>query len=271
MDTTKVRSPAVAGTFYPSQPVHLRQTVRQFLESAVYLHVPPPKAIIVPHAGYLYSGPVAGTAYRHWLSDGQQIERLVLIGPAHWVPVFGIAATSFTAFATPLGEMVVDLEAVEKIRPFPYIHISNPAHIPEHCLEVQLPFLQEICPQARIVPLLVGDATPQQVAEILSVFWSDSHTRFIVSSDLSHYHTYETARRLDMATAMAIQRQRPNAIGPEQACGRLAIQGLLYLTEQSGMVVHIADLRNSGDTAGSKDQVVGYGAFLFTNPTKVDG
>jgi AmmeMemoRadiSam system protein B len=232
--------------------------------------VPPataPKALIAPHAGYLYSGQTAAASFGT-LRDARAIERVVVIGPAHYVPFRGIAAPAAAAFATPLGSVPVDQEAIGGIENLPFVVRDDRPHAPEHALEVELPFLQVLLPSFRIVPLLVGDAEPQAVAAVLRRLWGGAETLMVVSSDLSHYHDYETARRLDSATAALIERGEWAEIGPERACGCLAVAGLLKEMRERGGHGRRLALCNSGDTAGPRDRVVGYGAWVFTSPVQ---
>jgi MEMO1 family protein len=258
-----IRPPAVAGRFYPDDPEQLQQMVNGFLETAVSTTTTTAKAIIAPHAGYPYSGPIAGSAYRALLGDKRPIRRAVLIGPAHTMAIEGLATVSTTAWATPLGLVAVDREGVKAIRPLPQVQILDAAHVQEHGLEVQLPFLQTIYPELAIVPLVVGQATGREVAELLARLGSDPQTIIVISSDLSHYHGYETARQLDRETAEAIVTRQPEKIQSGSACGWIPIRGLLHWVREMGLQAITADLRNSGDTAGDKRRVVGYGAFLF--------
>jgi len=263
---TNVRQPAVAGQFYPADPRRLRTTVEDFLRKAqVNSDMPPaaalPRAIIAPHAGYPYSGPVAASVYAQ-LSVGRDVIRhVILLGPAHRVPVRGLAASSADAFATPLGEVPVDREAVERLLDLPQVILFDQAHAPEHSLEVHLPFLQITLDDFQLVPLVVGEAAPAAVAEVLEVFAGDDGALVVVSSDLSHFLDYESARRLDRQTSDAIEALQPLDAG--QACGRHAINGLLQLARRCRWHARTLDLRNSGDTAGPRDQVVGYGAYRF--------
>jgi AmmeMemoRadiSam system protein B len=258
---SKVRRPAVAGQFYPAEAPRLRRLVEQYLEEASE-NGKLPRAIIAPHAGYIYSGPIAASAYVRLRAGRNAIRRVVLLGPAHRVPVRGLAASSADAFATPLGEVPLDREAIDRILELPQVHVQDDAHAPEHGLEVHLPFLQTVLADFRLVPLVVGEAAPAAVAEVLAQFAGDPHTLIVVSSDLSHYQDYDNARRLDQEASMAIEHLRPLAAG--QACGRHAINGLLHLARERGWQAHTVDLRNSGDTAGPRHQVVGYGAYLFS-------
>jgi AmmeMemoRadiSam system protein B len=262
--TNKIRQPAVAGMFYPAEARRLQQMVKGFLETAVSTPNPIlPKALIAPHAGYIYSGPIAGSAYKPLVDDSRLIRRVVLVGPAHTVAIRGLAAVSVDAFATPLGAVKVDGEGVERIQALPQVQINDAAHAQEHGLEVHLPFLQALYQDFAIVPLVVGQVNGVEVAEVLATLWGGVETLIVISSDLSHYYDYETARKLDGATAESIATFQPEKLGPESACGRLPIQGLLLRALAEQLQAHTVDLRNSGDTAGSKDRVVGYGAFLF--------
>jgi AmmeMemoRadiSam system protein B len=257
-----VRQPVVAGAFYPANPAVLRADVADYLEC----DVPPgdvPRAVIAPHAGYVYSGPIAGSAYRRLVGAREAINRVLLLGPSHRVAFRGIAATGMDAFATPLGDVPVDQQANEIVLALPFVHVREAAHAQEHGLEVHLPFLMAVLDSFSIVPLVVGDASPDDVAAVIKALWSDT-TLVVVSSDLSHYHDYLTARRMDAATSEAIRTLHPEAIGHDAACGRIAVNGLLTFARRHGLQAEVLDLRNSGDTVGSRDQVVGYGAYVFT-------
>ncbi len=247
-----VRAAEVAGLFYPADPAELRAAVRGYLGEG---RGPAPKALIVPHAGYVYSGPVAGSGYRRW--EGARGDRVVLLGPAHRYPLSGLAAHGADWFATPLGRVAVDREATARV---PRV---DAAHRGEHSLEVHIPFLQVLFGDFRLVPLVVGDATPEEVADALDLVWGGPETLVVISSDLSHYHDYETAKRLDRRTADAIEGLRPAEIGPDAACGCRAIGGMLEAARRRGMCASTLDLRNSGDTRGPRSEVVGYGAFSF--------
>ncbi len=260
---TSVRYPAVAGMFYPDDPVELDEMIRAFLAEAKKEKSPVPKAIIAPHAGYIYSGPVAASAYRQLLPARDMIKRVVLLGPAHRVPFRGLAVPSADFFITPLGTVAVDKEAIAKIADLPFVHLSDTPHQPEHSLEVHLPFLQEVLEDFKVVPIVVGNATPEQVAQVLERLWNGAETLIVVSSDLSHYYDYQTAKKLDSATSKAIESLDPTALTYESACGRIPVAGLLLTARKHGLQAKTIDLRNSGDTAGSKDQVVGYGAYVF--------
>jgi AmmeMemoRadiSam system protein B len=222
-----------------------------------------PKAVIAPHAGYVYSGPVAGRAFAALNEGAPRIRRAVVIGPAHFVPFRGVAVPSADAFRTPLGDVPVDRDALETILDLPQARTADRPHEPEHALEVELPFLQAVLEDFALVPVLVGEAAPAAVAEVLSWLWGGRETLIVVSSDLSHYHDYDTARRLDAGTAGKIEALDESGLGPYAACGHLPIAGLLIEARRREMQVQRLDLRNSGDTAGQKDKVVGYGAWAF--------
>ena len=264
---TSVRQPAVADMFYPGSPGELRAMVRQFLDASVaggdVLEENAPKALIVPHAGYVYSGPVAATAYARLRPWKARYRRVVLLGPAHRVPLRGLALPSETAFASPLGPVPVDEEAGEVLQRLPQVRVDSMAHAMEHSLEVHLPFLQEVLegPFA-ITPLVVGEASPAEVAGVLDLLWGGEETLIVVSSDLSHYHDYDTARELDQATSRAIEALQSEALRPDRACGCVPIQGLLQAARSRSLRVVNVDLRNSGDTAGGGQKVVGYGAYI---------
>lgn len=259
-----IRPPACAGRFYPADPARLREEVKDYLTAAKVSPGPAPKAIIAPHAGYIYSGPVAGSAYACLQAGHNVIKRVVLLGPTHYSDFAGLAASQADAFATPLGLVPLDKETMARCRALPQILFLDEAHRPEHSLEVHLPFLQTILESFTLVPLLVGDATDGQISQVLETLWGGSETCIVVSSDLSHYHDYRTARQLDDATSHAIAALRFELLDSGQACGCRPIRGLLHRARQLGLRGRTVDLRNSGDTAGSRDRVVGYGAYVFT-------
>jgi MEMO1 family protein len=258
----KIRPAAVAGQFYPGDRQTLRTSVSRLLAAAPTSAKPAPKALIAPHAGYIYSGQVAADAFSA-LAGAQAVTRVVLIGPAHYVPVRGIAVPTADAFETPLGRVPIDREAPSVLADLPFVVTADAPHAPEHALEVELPFLQTLLGSFAVVPLLVGDAVPQQAAEVLRRLWGGPETLLVISSDLSHYHDYATARRLDAATATAIEHGDWESVGPDQACGFLAVAGLLVEAHARGLAAQRLALCNSGDTAGSRDRVVGYGAWMF--------
>lgn len=257
-----IRQPAVAGMFYPAKRDELERMLREYVGEPDAGQAAP-KAIIAPHAGYIYSGPIAGSAYTRLIPARSTICRVVLLGPSHRVYVAGLAAPESDGFATPLGVVPVDQDTITKLDDAPQLVRSDEAHALEHSLEVHLPFLQHVLDDFSIVPLVVGDAHAEEVAEIIEQLWGGPETLFVVSSDLSHYHPYKTARRMDETTSKAIESLQPEAIGPDQACGRIPIQGLLLVAQQKGLTAQILDLRSSGDTAGPRDQVVGYGAYAI--------
>ncbi len=259
---TTVRTPAVAGMFYPNNPQKLHDQLQDFLDQ-VEAAGTVPKAIIVPHAGYIYSGPVAASAYARLRAAKDIIQRVILLGPSHRVDFRGIAVSGMDAFATPLGNIPVDQEAIATICELPYVGFLEQAHVQEHSLEVHLPFLQEVLGAFKLVPLVVGEATPEQVGTVLETLWGGPETLIVISSDLSHYHDYQTAKRLDTATSRAIESLHFEDIDHEAACGRNPVSGLLWVARRKGLHGETIDLRNSGDTAGSHDRVVGYGAYVF--------
>ncbi len=271
------RPPAVAGAFYPDREASLRSEVEGLLEAAAVEGRDSDggggpgqgvdgnlKAVIVPHAGYVYSGPVAASAYWRLASLRGSIRRVLLLGPAHRYGFQGLAACSASAFQTPLGMVPVDREGVRKALELDQVLLLDVAHEGEHSLEVHLPFLQVVLGDFSLVPLVVGDASLEDVAEVLKVLWGGAETLVIVSSDLSHFLPYPQANERDAATARAVQELRPEEIRHDQACGMTPMGGLLLRAREEGLSVECVDLRNSGDTAGPRNQVVGYGSFLFS-------
>lgn len=251
----------MAGLFYPAHPRELADTVHACLRSARGAGGPAPRALIAPHAGYPYSGPVAGSAYARLAPLRGRVRRVVLVGPSHHVAFRGLAVPSDDAFATPLGDVPVDRDAVARLLRLPQVSERDDAHDREHSLEVQLPFLQEVLGRFSLVPLAAGDATPDEVADALELLFDEPGTLVVVSSDLSHYLDYGAAQRLDRETSRAIERLEPDALGRKSACGRTAVAGLLVLARRRGLAARTLDLRSSGDTAGPRDRVVGYGAY----------
>ena len=252
--TGTIRRAAVAGVFYPSDGEGLRRTVESLLTEAPQGDGPPPKALVVPHAGYVYSGSVAATAYARLRNAGDRIERVVLLGPAHYHPLQGLATHSADAFETPLG--CVPVEHTRAVR------VLDAAHQREHSLETQLPFLQVALGAFHLVPIVVGEAAAEEVGAVTDALWGGEETLVVVSTDLSHYHDARTARKLDRATADDIVALRAEALGSDSACGRHALAGLLVTLRNRGLRLECIDLRNSADTAGDPDRVVGYGAFV---------
>ena len=259
-----IRPAAVAGAFYPGNSATLAAEVSAYLADAERDHVGgrPPKALIAPHAGYVYSGPVAACAYARLKPLRGRITRVVLAGPAHRVFVRGVAVPAAGAFASPLGTVALDRSAIERIQTLAFVEVSDIAHAFEHSLEVHLPFLQSLLGEFALVPLVVGDATPAEMAQILELLWGGEESLIVVSSDLSHYLPYDAARRKDRATAESILRLDAR-LDPGQACGAAPINGLLEIARRRGLEPELVDLRNSGDTAGGRDRVVGYGSFAF--------
>jgi AmmeMemoRadiSam system protein B len=258
-----IRPTAVAGTFYPADRDELHAMVNGFLHKAGTSHEVPPKAIIAPHAGYIYSGPIAASAYARLAPARDTIRRVVLLGPSHRVGFLGIAASNADYFHTPLGDVPLDHELLEQVMQLPQVQQFDQAHQMEHSLEVHLPFLQEVLGNFALLPLVVGDASPEDVATVLRAVWGGEETLIVVSSDLSHYHDYATAQRMDRATSSAIEQLKPEEIDYGDACGRTPLSGLLLVAKEKQLHAETIDLRNSGDTAGPRDQVVGYGAYLF--------
>ena len=265
--SSPLRPPAVAGTFYPDDPEVLRGTVDRLLAAAAESGggepAPPlaPRALIAPHAGYVYSGPVAARAFRRLAADERRVTRVTVMGPSHHVAFRGIAAPSAAAFRTPLGEVAVDRDA---LRDLPGVAVADAPHRREHAIEVELPFLQRALPGGfALVPLVVGEATDGEVAGALEPFVGDPATLTVISSDLSHFLDHAAAVRRDLATATAIERLEGASLGPEDACGFRPIRGWLALARRHGLAAERLDLKNSGATAGNRDSVVGYGAWAL--------
>lgn len=260
---TAVRPPAVAGFFYPADAETLIRDVDGYLSARALPVVSPPKAIIVPHAGYVYSAAVAGPAYAQIRQAADRIRRVVLLGPGHRVAIPGVAAPTADAFQTPLGTVPLDRPSIHAIAGLPYVELRDDAHREEHCLEVQLPFLQRVLRDFTLVPLVVGGASPEQLAALLDRLWGGPETLIVISSDLSHYHDYDAAQNLDGKAAEAIESLSPDDLSADQACGRLPIAGMLLSAERHNLSVDRLDLCNSGDTGGPRDRVVGYGSWAF--------
>lgn len=257
-----VRKAAVAGMFYPDHESDLSEMVDKFISDASAEDIVP-KAVIAPHAGFVYSGSIAGTAYAYLQNGASQYRRVVLLGPSHRVPLAGVAVPSARFFETPLGRVPIDTSAIDQIISLPFVQIHDSAHAQEHSLEVQLPFLQRILSDFILVPLVVGHVTADNIAEVLGLLANDDDTVIVVSSDLSHYLQYEEARRLDSHTSCLIEDLDFEQISPEQACGAYPVKGLLCFAKKSGWQGKTAHTANSGDTAGSRDAVVGYGSYIF--------
>ncbi len=259
-----IRQPCVAGIFYPADKQVLHANVSNLLAAAPITETHAPKAIIAPHAGYIYSGPIAATIYKTLLPNKDRIKRVVLLGPAHRLGFLGIAVTRMQYFATPLGTIPIDTASIDLALQQPAVQVLENAYNMEHSLEVHLPFLQTILQDFMLVPCVVGNANPTDIANLLQQLWGGPETLIVISSDLSHYYDYATAQSLDRSTSEAILQLNPNAIHDNQACGRLPVKGLLLAAAQLHLQAKLLDLRNSGDTAGDKQRVVGYGAFYFT-------
>ncbi len=253
------RPAAVAGLFYPADPDELQALLDELL-SGPEPAGPAPKALIVPHAGYPYSGRVAGRAFRTLLPMAARIRRVVLVGPSHREWFRGLALPRATAFTTPLGRARIDPAGVARLAALSGVIVADAPHAREHSLEVQLPFLQRILPDVPVVPVLVGEAIAADVERMLEAVWGGPETVVVVSSDLSHYHSYEVAQARDARTAKEILAARSTLEGSD-ACGSVAVNGLLRVARRRGMRVELLDLCSSGDTAGDHARVVGYGAF----------
>ncbi len=257
-----IRHPTVAGSFYPGAARELGDTVARLLAAEATYEGPPPKALIVPHAGYIYSGPIAAAGYARLQPFRDRYRRVVLLGPCHRVPVHGLAASGAAAFRTPLGDVPVDTGAIAALG----LPAVEAAHRREHSLEVHLPFLQTVLASFTLVPLVVGDASDAEVADVLEQLWDGPETLVVISSDLSHYLAYAAACARDARTRDAIKAFAADRIGHGDACGATPVRGLLLAARRHGLQVTTVDLRNSGDTAGDRLHVVGYGAWTFTEP-----
>ena len=257
---SRVKESTLAGMFYPSDPFELERQIKSYLADSE-INLPIPKAIIAPHAGLIYSGAIAARAYACLVKAQSCIKQVVLIGPAHRHPVSGVAVTQADYYATPLGNIPIDTRAVQSILSSSHVHVVEQAYYQENAIEVQLPFFQIALKDFKLIPLLTGSATPEEVATVLEALWNGEETLVVVSSDLSHYWDYHSAKKMDEKTAQSILELNPESISPEQACGGLAVQALLLCARKRKLTISQVDLRNSGDTAGGRDQVVGYGAF----------
>lgn len=263
---TAIRKAAVAGMFYPNDARRLSAEVQGFLRAAGTPQGPAPKAIIAPHAGYKYSGAVAAQVYARLTPVADRITRVVLMGPCHRVAVQGLALSGADYFETPLGRIEIDKDAENIVKDMDQVSVFAPTHQAEHALEVHLPFLQELLGDFKLVPFVVGETPPNKVAEVLKALWGGPETLIVISSDLSHFLDYDAARQIDQRTCTAITSLDAGKIERNGACGRFPVGGLLHLAKARGMTVETVDLKNSGDTAGTKDRVVGYGAWAFFEP-----
>ena len=261
--SANTRPPAVAGSFYPAFPEELAAEVRSLLADAPVATGPVPKAIIAPHAGYVYSGPTAAAIYARLAPARDHIHRVILLGPVHRVAVRGLALPGVETFATPLGRVALDVAAMNAIVNMPQVCVSAAAHAHEHSLEVHLPFLQTVLADFTLVPLAVGDATAEEVAAVLERLWGGDETLIVVSSDLSHFLGYADAQAVDRQTAAKILALRDD-VSHLEACGGTPVNGLALAARRHGLTPALVDLRNSGVTAGDKQRVVGYGAFAYS-------
>lgn len=264
------RPAAVAGMFYPASPEALRTSVREYLDAAGPAVGPTPKVLIVPHAGYIYSGSTAAHGYAALRAGADRIRRVVLIGPAHRVAVRGVAVPSVDRFETPVGAVELDRQTIDALASAPHVVVSDRAHAAEHALEVQLPFLQAVLGDFALVPLVVGDATSEEVANVLERVWGGAEVLIVVSSDLSHYLPYDTARRVDAATLGQVLELGPE-LDHQQACGATPINALMRVARRRGLRPRLLAACSSGDTAGDRDRVVGYAALSFTPEPSTTG
>ena len=255
-----VRPAAVAGSFYPASPSALADAVDRYLAEATPPRGPRPKAIVAPHAGYVYSGPIAASAFASWLAGGPELTRVVLVGPAHRAYVSGLATPGVSALETPLGRVAVDGDALDRVS---FVPANAAAHAREHSLEVMLPFIQRLAPRAKVAPFCVGEADAAAVARVLEALWGGAETAIVVSSDLSHYLSYEAARRLDASTAERVVALEPPPLDPDLACGARGIDGLVAVAGRRRLRAELVDIPKTGDTPGARARVVGYGAFAF--------
>lgn len=256
-----IRMPAVSGSFYPGQSDALRKTIIQFLAASPGTNFGL-RAAVVPHAGYIYSGQIAAYVYRTIQENIKRIRTIALIGPAHRHSVRGVATCNWEKFATPLGHLKINQAVLAKALKLPFVEINNQAHQLEHCLEVQLPFLQVIDDQLQIAPFLSG-RSEQQVATLLELICEDDSVLPVISSDLSHYLEYQEAVEVDQATSKAIESLNTEGLNPSCACGLIAIKGLMLYAKKHNLLAKVLYLANSGDLTGLQSEVVGYGAFIF--------
>lgn len=261
---SSVRPPAVAAMFYPGDADTLKDMVNQQVAAGQGFHSAATKALIAPHAGYVYSGGVAGSAYQSIKDQAEQIQRVVLLGPAHRLAFRGVAAPSHAYFATPIGHVEVDHEVLQPlIDKYKFLGVLDQAHQQEHGLEVHLPFLQMVLNDFKVVPLVVGQASPDDVAAVLDELWGGEETLVVISSDLSHYHDYATAKKMDAVTAACIESYNYEDLAHDGACGFYPVRGLMKVASERNLSIHRLDMCNSGDTAGDKNRVVGYGAWAL--------
>ncbi|MEN3975763.1 AmmeMemoRadiSam system protein B [Emcibacter sp. SYSU 3D8] len=262
VDANRVKQPGVAGLFYPADREACAAQVDACLKAARPASVDA-KVLVAPHAGFVYSGMVAGTAYATLKERRDIINRVVLLGPNHRVGFSGLALSTAERWATPLGEIPVDLDAMARLRALPGVMVADEPFAQEHSLEVHLPFLQAVLGEFSLVPVLVGNAGPEEVARVLRECWGGPETLIVISSDLSHFHDHETATRMDGEAAQAIELLRPDLLKDQQACGNRPLRGLMLEARRRDLRVTALDVRNSGDTRGNKERVVGYGSFAL--------
>ena len=270
----RIRLPAVASMFYPGDFKELRYEVRSYLNRSILnknaltqnnKDIYDVKALIVPHAGYIYSGEIAASAYRLLLQNSKKYNRVLILGPAHHVWISGAAFPSTEIFETPLGKIKLDKVLMKKImKKLPWISVNEEAHFQEHCIEVQLPFLQEVLDDFELIPMVVGESNPAQIAEVIDQFIEDEQTLIVISTDLSHFNDYETATTNDLRTANAIEHLELENLYSEDACGVYPLRGFLSVAKKKEWDVYRLGLCNSGDTSGDRQRVVGYGAWAFT-------
>lgn len=258
----KTRPSAVAGTFYPDNPELLSKQLAALLEQSNHSLSYAPKALIVPHAGLIYSGRVAAAAYHHLAAFSDQYSRVILLGPAHRVGFYGLAWSSMAAFQTPLGNVRLETALPAQLAKFPQAFVYDAAHAEEHSLEVQLPFLQVCLPKFELIPVVVGESSPSEVAEVLSALWGGPETLILASSDLSHFLPYEKARSVDSQTSKKIMNLQTD-LSSREACGCRVLNGFLTVAGDKKMSIDLLALENSGDTAGNRARVVGYGAYAL--------
>jgi AmmeMemoRadiSam system protein B len=259
------RPPAVAGTFYPADPDTLSTELDEMLAKPQLPPMVRLKALIVPHAGYVYSGISASKAYCLLPSIQSRIERVVLLGPAHRMAIQGLVLPTARRFATPLGEVDIDINAYQTLQHFGCVSFNDVVHALEHSLEIQLPFLQATLGEFSIVPLAVGYVAVEEVVAVLEQLWGGDETLIVISSDLSHFHDYQAAQSFDYATVQHILDLQPQ-INHQQACGAIPINALIEMAQRRGLTPHLLDLRNSGDVSGDLSRVVGYAALAFEAP-----
>lgn len=267
MKPNKIRPTAVAGMFYPSDPRELQTMVSGYLSQTRPLesvHASDIKAIIAPHAGYVYSGPIAASVYRYLEDLESPVANVILIGPSHRIPLLGLATSSADYFNTPLGNISINRTITDELNSLPFVTELDQAHSMEHSLEVHLPFLQLTLGEFQLVPIVAGDATAQQVDQLITLALRHENSLLVISSDLSHYHDYRTAQQLDSETCEAIETLSVEDLDSTHACGFIPVRGLLKYAKEHGLTAKTVDCRNSGDTAGPRNEVVGYGAYVFT-------